>query len=109
MKNDAKKSLLGMIGLCRRSGGVICGSDLVCTELGAKRPPALVIVSEQASSATVDRITRKCFHYGVKCLVLPIDTDELGRAVGKLSTIAAIAIKNDAFSKRIEELANELN
>jgi hypothetical protein len=45
----------------------------------------------------------------VKCLVLPIDTDELGRAVGKLSTIAAIPIKNEAFSKRIEELANELN
>lgn len=109
MKSDANKSLLGMIGLCRRAGGVICGSDLVCAELGTRRPPYLVLVSDRASSATVDRITKKCFHYDVKCLLLSIDTVELGHTVGKLSDIATIGIRNEAFAKRIEELINELN
>ena len=109
MKPDAKKALLGMIGLCRRSGNIICGSDIVCGELSAKHPPALVIVSSDASGSTIDRITKKCFHYGVKCEIVPINTEELGHTVGKLSSIATVGIRNAGFAARIEELINELN
>jgi len=108
MKGDARKSLLGLIGLCRRSGNVICGSDLVCSELSAKNPPRLVIVASDASASTVDRMTRKCFHYGVECIVAQISTDELGHAIGKQGLIASVGIRDASFASRLRELCEAL-
>ena len=109
MKADSKKSLLGMLGLCRRAGAMICGSDLVCAELSSKRPPYLVIVASGASEASRSKLTGKCFHYGIECLTLPFTTDELGHAIGKSGSIAAVAIVDERFSARIKELASALN
>ena len=109
MATDAKKSLLGMIGLCRRAGGMICGSDLVCGELSSKRPPYLVLVSGSASDSTRSKISGKCFHYGIECITLPFTTDELAQAIGKSASIAAVGILDERFSARIKELASALN
>ena len=108
MTQDAKKALLGMLGLCRRSGNLICGSELVCAELSAKEPPLLVIVAADASNATVDKMTKKCFHDQVECSVVPLDTGELGHAIGKTGAIASVGVKDKNFAKRIGELANIL-
>lgn len=109
MKSDAKKSLLGMLGLCRRSGDLICGSDIVCTELSSARPPLLVIVAAEASAATVDKVTRKCFHYGVECIVAAVSTEELGHAIGKTGAVATVGMRDANFAKRIKELSEALN
>ncbi len=102
MRDNQK--LIGMLGLAMRAGKVIIGTEQVCISLSKKKIP-LVLVSAGASDGTKKKICCKCEFYAIPLIEIDIDTDELGRLLGKTYTPAVIGISDVNFAKVISDLA----
>ena len=89
---SAPDRLLGAIGLCRRAGKLICGVDLVCTELRRHGTVQMVLAPDDVSDNTRKKLNDKCNFYGVSLILLPYGAQELATAVGKDAPIGAVAI-----------------
>ncbi len=93
---SAQDRLLGALGLCRRAGKLICGVDLICTELrkSAARTQTVqaVLAASDVSDNTRKKLNDKCNFYGVSLILLPYRAEELAAAVGKDAPIGAVAI-----------------
>ncbi len=92
---------IGMLGLARRAGKTVQGTDMICEKMRAKKKPVLVLVSHSASDATRERLTKKCVFYNVPCLVVEISTEKLGHLIGKSGAIAAVAILDEGFAREL--------
>ena len=73
---------LSMLGLCRRAGAVIIGTDLVTKALPSGKIK-LVMYAGDCSANTEKKITDKCKFYGTECLKLTYGGDEIAHAIGK--------------------------
>ncbi len=98
-----------MIGLARRAGKTVIGTEQVCIALSQRRKDVkLVLVSSTASCATKKKITVKCEFYGVRSIEISIDTEGLAKILGKTFATATVAITDEnlalAIEKRIAEL-----
>ena len=100
---DETERFLTFLGLCRRAGKTVHGTPLVCEALAKRKPPYLVLLSAGASAATAKKITDKCNFYGVEKIRLEFDGGTLGAAVGKSSTLAAVAITDEGFYKMVSK------
>ncbi len=103
----ANNRLLGTLGLARRAGKTVLGTDLVCKAM--RRGELLsVILASDASDNTKKRIRDKTAFYGVRLIEIDACSDELGRSVGKSGSVAAVGITDENFSsaliKHIEKL-----
>lgn len=96
--------LLTFLGLCRRAGKTVHGTPLVCTALAAKRPPFLVLLSEDASEGTKKRLYNKTSFYHVSLLSLPVSCERLARAVGKTGGLAAVAVTDEGFARELAKI-----
>jgi len=95
--------VMGMLGLARRAGKIIFGSDAAVSAVrsgGAK----LVIMAEDASERTKKLMTNKCKSFSVPLYVFSNAT-ELGNKIGK-SDISVLAVSDKNFAKAIESLLN---
>ena len=103
MENKAEIRLKGMLGFAMRAGKVIFGTDLVCGAMGSrgKDRARLVLISSTASEGTKKKLLHKAEFYGVEALQINIDSDELGRILGKLYAPATVAIIDDRFAEEI--------
>lgn len=98
---------LGMIGLAKRAGYLVCGTDAVISSVTSKKKPALVIASSDASERTKKQLSDKCASHGVKYLVISCEKDALARAIGKKdSQISAAAVCDRGMAEKIIILAN---
>jgi hypothetical protein len=61
----------------------------------------VVLEAGDSSDNTHKRLTDKCSFYHIQHIRLPITGGELGAAVGKTSTVAAIAITNEQLCKPV--------
>ena len=95
--------LQGMLGFAMRAGKVVIGTDPVCLAMSerASKRARLVLISRTASQGTKDKILHKAEFYGVEAAVINIDSDELGRLLGKLYAPATVAIIDDRFAEEI--------
>ena len=99
---DDVKNLLGMIGICRRAGKTVIGTDMVCEHLRKRGKKSiedekidiLVLEAADTSENTHKKLSDKCIFYNVKHIRLQLEGAALGKAVGK-DYAAAIAV-NDA-------------
>jgi ribosomal protein L7Ae-like RNA K-turn-binding protein len=89
---SAQDRLLGAIGLCRRAGKLVCGVDLICTEMRKRKSVQLVLAASDVSDNTRKKLNDKCNFYGVSLILLPYGAQELATAVGKDAPIGAVAI-----------------
>jgi ribosomal protein L7Ae-like RNA K-turn-binding protein len=89
-----------MLGLCRRAGAVIIGTDLVTKSLPSGKVK-LVIYAENSSQNTEKKITDKCKFYGVNCVKAQDSTDDFAHAIGKLSSVSVVGITDENFSKEL--------
>lgn len=108
MQSDKIARLSGMIGLARRAGKTVIGTEQVCLALSKNKSELkIVLFSHTASDATKKKITVKCQFYGVKAIEINIDTEELARLLGKSFATAAVAVTDsnlaDAIEKRVAE------
>ena len=92
--------VLSMLGLSRRAGAVIIGTDLVTKALPSGKVK-LVIYSCDASANTEKKITDKCKFYKTECVRLSYDGGEIAHAIGKQSTVSVVGITDENFSREI--------
>ena len=90
-----------MIGLAMRAGKVIIGTEQVCLALPKKGRVLLVLVSDGASDATKKKLFVKCEFYSTRAIRIPLDTQTLGRTVGKTYSPACVAITDASFAEAI--------
>lgn len=110
MENKSEIRLKGMLGFAMRAGKVIFGTDTVCSAMAsrAKDRARLVLVSSTASDGTKKKLLQKAQFYGVDALQINIDSDELGRLLGKLYAPATVAIIDDRFAEEIKRAAIDM-
>ena len=91
----------GMLGLCKKAGKLIVGTDLTVKAIREQKGVYLVLLARDASDNTVKRITDCCTHYEVPLRTLPLTTEELGHLVGKGSAVAAAGVSDRDFASAI--------
>lgn len=103
MENKTNTRLCGMLGFAMRAGKVIIGTELVCSSMAkrGKDAPRLVLISSTASDGTRKKILTKSEFYHIEATTIEIDSDELGRLLGKLYAPAVVAITDDRFAEEI--------
>lgn len=89
-----KRELLGALGLCARAGKLVFGIPMICDALkaGGKSRPVLVIEASDTSDNSHKRIQDRCRFYGATVLRSDIAGTELGAAVGKTTSLGAVAV-----------------
>lgn len=99
--DQAYARLKSNLGLCARARALIFGTAMVCEALRSRKKPTLVLEAGDTSDNTHKRLTDKCHFYNVAHIRLPISGGELGAAVGKTSTVAAVAITSEQLCKPV--------
>ena len=97
---------LFMLGLCRKAGKLIIGTDLVTKSLPSKKA-YLVIYTSDASSNTEKKVTDKCKYYGTECIKAPFDSFEVSSAIGKDGAICTLGITDLNLASQLKALAME--
>ncbi|MFD1705916.1 YlxQ family RNA-binding protein [Siminovitchia sediminis] len=95
MTNEKWVSLLGLANRARK---VISGEELVIKEVRNGRAK-LVILAKDASKNTSKKVLDKCKYYRVP-VVYSETREQLGRAIGKESRVAA-AVIDSGFAKKL--------
>ena len=84
--------LLAALGICKKAGGLICGTPMICDALASKKKPLLVLTASDNSENTDKRLRDRCAFYEVERISVEIDAGALAHAVGKSSKLSAVAI-----------------
>ena len=111
-----EKNLLLMVGMCRRAGKTVIGTDMVCEFLRKQSEKksvngrnnsmdggnidVIVLESSDTSPNTHKKISDKCLFYNVKHIRLAAGSEALGKAVGKRAA-ATVAIADESFCRAI--------
>ena len=105
MSNADEKRLLQCLGLCVRAGKALMGVPIICDALrrGGASAPVSVWEAGDTSENTHKRITDKCAYYQVKHIRLACGGDVLAAALGKSSSLAAVAVTDRAMSDMAEQ------
>ena len=107
-ENNQTKRALGMLGLAMKAGKVVIGTEQVIAYL-KKGKLLLVLVSGNASEGTKKKIRFKCEFYKTALTEVKVDTDELGRLLGKTYAPAVVGIMDENFSNVIAKLLSDEN
>lgn len=99
-ENNVTGRIHGMLGLAMKAGKVVIGTEQVISFM-QKGKVRLILVSSNASDGTKKKMLHKCEFYGIRREELEIDTDELGRLLGKTYTPAVVGITDENFSRAI--------
>ncbi|MBQ3017804.1 MAG: ribosomal L7Ae/L30e/S12e/Gadd45 family protein [Clostridia bacterium] len=94
---------LFMLGLCRKAGKMIIGTDLVTKSLPSKKT-YLVIYTSDASGNTKKRVTDKCSFYGVECIETPLLSSVVSDSIGKTGSVCVIGITDLNFASELKSL-----
>ena len=93
--------LLSMLGLCRRAGKIVMGTDPVIEAVESKRV-FLVVMASDFSNNSRKNILKASHENSVKFYDINRTKDEISMAVGKYTAVAAITDRG--FSDKIQEL-----
>ena len=104
MITDEKK-LLSALGLCARAGKLTFGVPMICEALkkGGKEGLKIVLEASDTSENTHKRISDRCGYYKVQLIRLKADGIGLAMAVGKSSSLGAVAVSDEQFCRLIKQ------
>jgi len=91
---------LSCIGLCKKAGRLISGTELTAEAIRGGKIKA-AFTSLDASKNTVKRISDCCSYRGVRYIQLPHTSDQIGRALGRESGIASFGVTDEGFADMI--------
>ena len=98
------KQLLFSIGLARKAGKLISGTDFVCDGI-RKKKIFLVICSEDVSDNTKKKISDCCTYYKTVLHFADVSKETLGSIIGK-SFSACVGITDKNLSELISRNIN---
>lgn len=107
MKPVGIERISGMLGLAMRAGKLIIGTEMICRAM-PKGVAELVVVSSGASCGTKKKLFYKCEFYSTELIEIDIDTERLGRLLGKTYTPAAVAVTDHGIAEQIKEAYDAL-
>ena len=93
--------LLNFLGLCRRAGQLVIGSDAVAGAV-VKGEAKLVITAKDISPNTEKKLRKTCALNNVRLIKIERTKDELSFALGRLTAVAAIT--ENGFARNVEKL-----
>lgn len=93
---------LRSLGLCAKARKLVCGTPMICEALRGRGKPFLVLSASDNSENTQKKLSDKCAYYGVRLVVLSVGGEELSRAVGKQSRVAAVAVTDENLCRLVE-------
>ena len=100
ISEENERKLLSSLGLCARARALIIGAPMVIDSVrDAAKSPKLGIEASDTSENTHKRICDKCSYYGIKHIRLGAGIEALSDAVGKSSSVAAVAVSDENFYK----------
>lgn len=99
MDNGEKKSLLFRIGLGRRAGKLIVGTEMVCDGVRDGKV-LLILMASDASDNSKKRILGCADYYNAEIETIDITTEELGAAIGK-TAVACVGITDENIVRLI--------
>ncbi len=95
---ESVSRLVSTLGLCRRAGGLILGTPMVCEAMrDPKKAPIAVIEAADTSNGTHDKLISKCSYYRIPHYRIPVTTELLGHTVGKSGAVAAVGITHEGL------------
>lgn len=101
----SQSKLCGMLGICKKAGRLITGSDLVLEAVRSKKStPLLILLSADASANTVKKVRNCCTFYQRRVAVLPITGEQLAHTVGKTGVISSAAITEEGLINAVLKL-----
>jgi len=95
------EQFFGILGLAKRAGKTVHGTDMICEKMRAKKKPVLVLVSHTASDGTRERLRKKCGFYGVPLREIAATTERLGQLLAGGGLCAAVALTDSALADRL--------
>ena len=102
-----ERGLLSSIGMCRGAGRAVIGVPMICEELkkrGAQKgDDIMVIEASDTSENTHKKIADKSAYYKVRTVRLNCDGATLASALGKTSSLAAVAITDGQMCQMVEK------
>ena len=98
-------SILSSLGLIKKAGHLITGSDEVIDTVRSGKAEVVVLASD-SSENTKKRVSDKTKTYGVRLEEIPFTREELGQATGKASCACA-AICGSDFALLYEKAKNK--
>ena len=98
------KQLLFSIGLARKAGKVISGTDFVCDGI-RKGKILLTVCSDDVSDNTRKKISDCCAYYRTPLCFADVSKEMLGKAIGKSFT-ACVGITDQNLSELISRNIN---
>ncbi|MBO4229755.1 MAG: ribosomal L7Ae/L30e/S12e/Gadd45 family protein [Clostridia bacterium] len=104
-----KRRLGSLLGLARKAGKVIAGTERVREEIRSGGNPGkicLVLLAADSSANTRKRVVNCCSYYHKACLVCDLDTDSMGTAIGKAGSISAVGITDQGLAEALARLIN---
>lgn len=102
-QNNSEK-IISLLGLAARAGKLVYGTPMVCDALKDGKKVFYVFRARGTSENTAKRISDRCKYYGVKLIDLELDTEQLGRRLGKSGELAAVALTDAGFAEGIKKL-----
>ena len=101
----AERKLLTALGLCARARKVIFGVPMICEAMkrSGKDFPVIIFESRDTSEGTHKKIADKAAYYKVRTVRLNCDGATLALALGKTSSLAAIAITDEQMCRMVEK------
>ena len=104
MSEYNEQKLLQSLGLCARAGKLIFGVPMICDAMrhGGANSPRIVLEAADTSENTHKKISDKCSYYQVKQHRLSCDGATLAAALGKTSTLAAVAVADRELCRLVE-------
>lgn len=99
--------VFGALGLCAKAGRLILGVPMIIEAMQKGKRIYLVLEAGDTSDNTHKKITDKCNFYGVEKIRTDVDGGALGAAVGKSSSLAAVAITDEGFYKMVSKYFKE--
>ena len=91
----------GMLGLAKRAGKTVQGTNVICDKMRAKGKPVLVLTSHYASEGTRKRLSSKCNFYSIPYYEVDVSTEKLGSILGCSGLTAAVAVMDAGFAEQL--------
>ncbi len=91
-----------MLGFAMRAGKLVIGTELICRAM-PRGDVRLVVVSKDASEATKKKLFTKSEFYNITAIEVDIDTERLGKLLGKTYAPAAVGVTDEGFSAEIKK------
>lgn len=103
MDEKTAAGFLGLLGIARKAGKIVPGTERVRDSVRAGGDIRIVFVAGDVSENTGKRISNCCDYYEVKCVVTDIPAEKLGNAVGA-GICACVGVTDSRFSKPLEKM-----